>query len=266
MAIYALGYATKTGMKIEGDNGYKGHIPPRKAGNMFWPDAMVMARFIEETLVPQDTLISPSGPNSSYLAGAFRRGATVRWINPARLADLGATSKFTPHVLLNLYQTRSEVFYTYIESDYQVAQLRTAYANWTGTESESVALSNSLDQSLRRELELFRFTKPSKDEWVSGRISSAMNLVRREARDGGITLPKHLQDEYRQEMTAEIERIYNMCLNGDTKAVEKAQKELKDMKMQRVLDLLDEHEKAVKKTLAQLPHSQFFEGYLGVGP
>lgn len=266
MAIYALGYATKKGMEIESDHGYKGHIPPRKVGNMFWPDAMAMARFIEETLASGDTLISPSGPNSSYLTGVFRRGATVHWINPARLADLGATSKFSAKVLLNLWQSRPEVFYTYIESDFQVAQLRRVYSDWVCTETEAVALGNSMDQALRRELEVFRFIKPDQKEWVEWRLKNALTLLRRDAKDGGITLPKELQQEYRSQVTVELERIYQMCLNGDTKQVEQAQKELKKMKMSSVLELLDEHERAVKETLKGMPHNHFFGDLKGVGP
>ncbi|PIQ80237.1 MAG: hypothetical protein COV79_01525, partial [Parcubacteria group bacterium CG11_big_fil_rev_8_21_14_0_20_41_14] len=81
MATYALGYATKTGMEISDDTSGTQKIPSVKIGNMDWPDPNKMGEFIE-TLGSQDSLISPSGPNVSYLAGAFRQGADVHWANP----------------------------------------------------------------------------------------------------------------------------------------------------------------------------------------
>jgi len=265
MATYALGYATKTGMEISDDTSGTQKIPSVKIGNMDWPDPNKMGEFIE-TLGSQDSLISPSGPNVSYLAGAFRQGADVHWANPARITDFSNGKPLTPKKLHDLWQNQPEIFYEYLAGDYQVAELGVAYTSWLAAEAEKVALSNSMDQTLRREMEWFRFLKPDKDEWVAKRLEYAVLRFRSISRKGGIKLPKELIDQYRATLNSELEKLYTMCMEGDTKSIERVQKRLKEMDMASVEEQLAEHERRVEKLLKPLAHNEFFTGLKGIGP
>ena len=96
--------------RIVDDGGGEYVVPSVKIGNMFWPSPNEMGKFIEG-LNRETVLVSPSGPNVSYLAGAFRHGVTVEWANPAFLADkFGKGKKAAPGKLLELYQEEPEVF------------------------------------------------------------------------------------------------------------------------------------------------------------
>lgn len=270
MPTWALGYASKTGLRAMSDAGEKVTIPSIPIGNMFWPSPEKMDEFIT-SLNGNDTLVSPSGPNASYLAGAFRQGAIVHWINPARLADIiGKHARLAPQQLLKIWQEREREggteFYVYMESDYQIAELAVTYTDWLNTEAEKVALSNSLDQSLRKQMEIFRFLKPPKEQWVNGRVASAFGRFRAVARKGGVTLPSEIAGQYRAHLELELGRLYDLCLTGDKKQTEAVQQRLKEMEMASVLEILEEREKTVQNLLNRLPHSRFFEGYKGIGP
>ena len=82
---WALGFATKNGMQILSAAGEKVVIAKVKVGNMFAPDPDEFAALFLSRLGPEDVVLSPSGPNYTYLPGAYARGARVFWINPAKL-------------------------------------------------------------------------------------------------------------------------------------------------------------------------------------
>jgi len=235
---------------------------------MFWPDPEKMGEFID-SLTSDDILLSPSGPNEGYLAGAFRRGAEVYWINPARLADIFGKgkriSRSVPQNLLTLWQNQPEVFYRYLETDFQIAQLARAYAAWLATEKEVIALGNSISQALRREREEFRYFTPPKEQWVEEKVERAVLRFQGAARRGGIRLPKDIIEAYRAKLTKEIETYYEVCVRGSNKEIEAIQKKLKQLELANVSGLLAEQKKRVASLLKELPHRVFFEDLVGVG-
>lgn len=269
MAHYYLGYAMGKGVKIikitRNDEKEIIVIPSIKIGNMMWPSPPEMGEFIA-TLSAEDVFVSPSGPNYNFLAGAYRRGAEVRWINPALLRDKLGEKKYTPELLGKFFVEAIEDFYSYGEDDLHIAKLAVAYAGWMRTEAERIAISNSLDQSLRKEMEFFAFYIPNREEWVKEKADRMANRLRGYLRKGKAILEKDELGKYRSALEAEYGQIYDMSLSGNTKDAEKAQKRLKDLEMASMLELEEEEKREAENYLAEIPHNGIFDGISGAGP
>src|SRR3989304_4375538 len=110
MAIYSLGYATKSGMKVvvQTDDGKQKTImvKSKPVGNMFAPNPDDFVEKIMSQLRADDIVLTPSGPNHSYVAGCARVTRNVFWANPGTLVEHGAK---TPKQLLALYYSNPEV-------------------------------------------------------------------------------------------------------------------------------------------------------------
>lgn len=195
MAYHYLGYATAQGIEIlkhaHGEGTEKISIPSVKIGNILWPSPAEMGVFIA-TLSAEDTLVSPSGPNVNYLAGAYRHGAEVRWINPALLRDKLGERRYKPEILRQLFEAEAEDFYLYGENDLEIANLAILYAAWTRTERERIAVSNALDQSLRKEIEFFAFYIPDREAWVKEKAERMVKRLRGTIRRGKVMVGKRI--------------------------------------------------------------------------
>lgn len=271
---YVLDYARKEGLKIFNPQGTVIHkISPVKVGNMFCPSPDEMGDFIQGLEV-EDTLVSPSGPNQSYLAGAFQKGVQVFWINPARLTDEGGKGA-SGQELVRIWREKPGIFYPYMESDLQIAQLDIYFASFLRVEDGLVALQNSLSQALRKMMEEFRFLTPfltpSKSEWVGKKVKAAIDDLRAVARTGKVKLPPEVVETFRENKQKEMETIYDFCFAGrigdkDKKELERAKEAWMFSETRQLRARLKGEEKEYIKYLESLPHMEFFEDLMGVGP
>lgn len=269
MARYYLGYATAKGvqiLKVNEDESVEIIIVSSvKIGNMMWPSPREMGEFIA-ALSAEDVFVSPSGPNTNFLAGAYRRGAEVRWINPALLRDKLGEKKYTPELLRQFFEIAPESFYTYGEDDLHIAKLGVAYAGWMRTEAERIAVSNSLDQSLRRELEFFAYYVPDREKWVNEKAERIVNRLRGSLRRGKTTIAKGRLNSFRITLVGEFRQIYDLTLRGNTKDFADAQRRLKELEMASIVELEEEEKKEAEEYLKELPHNEIFAEVSGAGP
>jgi hypothetical protein len=82
--VWALGYATKGGLVAKSLEGEKVVIKAVGIGNMHAPDPREFVDKFLNSLRSDDIVLSPAGPNHTYIAGCASR-CRVMWIHTNKL-------------------------------------------------------------------------------------------------------------------------------------------------------------------------------------
>lgn len=277
--IWAIGYATKSGMLIRSNEGKKIKIPSKPAGNMHAPDSTAFTRDFLSQVGPDDTVISPAGPNYTYLIGAYAKTQKVFWIDPGRLAkemgvDTGnektdhGTKKRIPAVspaLLQLFKDKPQCFYEYKPTDAKVAALRIATLNWLHIERQATADGNSYSQLLRRERDFLSFQTPDKEEWVATFVKRESARLTSHNKKAGVNLEPHQKKSSKKHLNARGEKLFYGYFGDDGVEIKKAQDELVRDRLAwfGAEELEDDAAKKVRALLPEIEANLVFDGVVG---
>lgn len=289
METWALDYARKTGLRARKFDGEVVKVAAVAVGNMHAPDPDDFQARVLDRLVEGDVVLSPSGPNYPYLSAAYRCGARVFWIHPARL---GATSGDVSQTLLDRFTAEPAVFYEYQPSDAGVMALRSLVFTWLAVQRDRVAATNALAQRIRREQDFARFHgAPDREAWVAREVEAELRRIVRQL--GAIRLPigetdeatgrskteqvagAKLDDAQREALRAKLrtkyEHLYDRYFDPEGKIApkdrERARRELVALRLE-LTGLLDDEaqtERDVTEALEALPENKLFDGLVSEG-
>lgn len=270
MTTWAMGYAKKAGMQIRSDSGEKLRIKSRPIGNMFAPDAEELRENFFNALTQEDVVISPSGSNFTYLAGAYAACGNVHWIDPGKLAaamENGFKGKHAAVALLELFRNSPTSFYRYEPMDARVSALRLATQNWLAAEQQVTADSNAHSQLLKRERDAHYFGEPDKNAWILEQVKGEMRKLTARNRKAGVTLNKEQKADMERTLTARASELYDKYFGDNAKEVKKAQDALIRDRLEYygIDELCDEGEKRIVKLLGEIEENALFEGLVGPG-
>jgi hypothetical protein len=191
-------------MRILAESGEKIVIPKVPVGNMFQPDPEVFASVFLNRLGEGDIVLSPSGPNYTYLPGAYARGAKVYWIHPGNLKGV---KKLAEH-LLRLFKETPDEFYEYQPQDERIASLGLLTRAWLGLERQVTADENALSQLMRRERDFFSFHKPDREGWLRRSVESERRKFAKQLSGRGVKLTRKQQERLSAGILARAEELY----------------------------------------------------------
>lgn len=266
--IWALGYATKRGLAALSDKKQKIVIKSTPVGNMFAPDPDDFAGKFLSVLGPEDTVITPSGPNGSYPAACLQKTADIWWISPGTLAkEANGGRPDIPSLLLRLFKEKQGIFYPYLPADAGVAELRIMMQDWLALERQVVRDGNAHAQHLRREREYFRYFPEKKEAWIARFTKQLWTLFVHQMRKFKVKLGS-VEQKKAEESAATVSRnLYQNFVAGTEKEAGRARQQLIAARMEAfgVEVLLDATEKEVEKLLAALPQNKLFDGLISPG-
>lgn len=262
---WALNYATKNGLEILAANGERITIPARKVATMFAPDAQAFAALFLARVGAGDVILSPSGPNYTYLPGASARGAAVYWIHPAKTEGV---AKVATH-LLKRFREHPEDFYAFEPQDERIAVLGTATRMWIGLERDRAGNENAYGQLLRREGDFFALHQPDRAGWVARMTQTERRKVLAQLKKRGVELTKDQRTALDSKTTAHMEALYDSYFGDadDAKASKKAKEDLIRMRLEwfGVSELEDHHAAEVRRLLTDTPENALFDGLVSDG-
>jgi len=259
MATWAIGFAGKAGLEIVNPDGGKIKIASVAVGNMKHPDADEFAEKFLNRLGPEDTVLSPSGPNYTYLPGAHARGAKVYWIHPGHLTGIKKLGKH----LLELFEKNPKAFYEYHAQNAGVSALGILVHQWLLLESQLTADGNAYSQMLRQEKEYFRFNQPDKEGWIERYVDSELRKLKAKLKKTGVVLTTEQKRDLRFGVIRNAETLYAGYFDGQ--AEKKAAEDLVKQRFEwtGVAELEDFYAKEAERTLKGLPENKLFDGLIG---
>lgn len=266
---WALGFATKRGIEILNDGGERITIGSMPVGNMHQPDPEAFAADFLTRIGEDDTVLSPSGPNYTYLPGAYARGANVFWIHPGRL---NGVQNLSAHLLERFRATPGD-FYRYEPQDARVTQLGLLTRAWINLERQRAGDESAYAQLLRRERDFFRFHRPDRDGWISRRIASEQRKFTLRLRRLGVTLTAEQRATIERGIREQTERLYAsyfenpLATKDDKTRARQAFDELARGRLEwfGIEEIEAFYAAEVEKTLADTPENALFDGLISGG-
>lgn len=266
---YALGFATRQGMAILSDTGERITIPKVKIGNMFQPDPDAFDALFLQRLTPEDTVLSPSGPNYTYLSGAFARGARVFWLHAALLKDV----RKVPEELQSRFAENPDQFYAFQPQNERVAALALRTRQLIAIERQRTADGNSQSQMLRRERDFFRFHRPDPEVWITRQTETEERKFALKLSRTGVKLDPEQRKTLRAGIRERMVRLYEHYYakkpesKEEQKSTLRAAEELVRDRMEWFgADILESvYEKEVEDILRSMPENTLFDGLLSGG-
>ncbi len=269
MAIWALGYATKTGLvAVSGDGHSKVVVKSTAVGNMFAPNPKEFVDHLLSVLQPEDVVLTPSGPNYTYIAGCASR-CRVFWIHSGKLAE-GSKNGSVAKAVLQHFQERPADFYEYQPTGVGLAKLRLMVQEWLGLERVVTATDNGLAQALRREREYFQYFSPEKDRWLKEFVTRERKKEIARLRKRGVVLSAEQIHGMEAALKQTAEAHYAIYFDGEGSGEKEQKKERERIITERLEwfgadELLAHVGKEVGEYLVTLPENKLFDGLLSEG-
>lgn len=258
---WALGYATRGGMLIRPEAGKPIRIPSVKVGNMLQPDSDEFVRLFLDVISPDDVVLSPSGPNYTYLPGAYSRGAKVFWIHPGKVKGV---KKLAAH-LLERFEKSPGDFYEYLPQDARVNKLGMLVRDWMACERQRVADENAASQLLRRQRDFFRFHSPDREGWIDAYVGRELRSLTARILASGVSLTNAQRKKLETGIRTTADGLYSKYFDLGAKADSKAREELAQQRLNwfGVSELEDFTAEQVRKALGETPENALFDGLIG---
>lgn len=271
MTTWAIAYATKAGVDIRSSDGQKIKVKSAPVGNMHAPDAQSFQDDFLARLTREDVVISPSGPNYTYLAGAYAHAGKVHWIDPGTLAakegngDGKKRKKSPADTLLALFESEPQAFYEYKPTEARVAAIRIATLNWLAVERQATADGNAYSQLLKRERDFHFFADPNRNEWVKEYVAREKRKVVAKNKAAGVVLSKEQLADMTVTLTRRAEDLYESFFGKDGKEAKKVQDQLVRERLEwfGADELADDCCRRVKALLKDAPENEIFDGLIG---
>ena len=266
---WSLGFATKNGMIIQSEDGEKILIPKVEVGNMYAPDPDAFEALFLSRIGEGDVVISPSGPNYTYLPGAHARGAKVFWLHAGLLKGV----KQVPQALLKMFDDNRNVFYEYQPQDAGVAALGIITRQLINLQRQRAGDENAYSQMLRRERDFFRFATPDRDGWINRHVAEEQRKFEQKLRKTGVRLSTEQKAQLDAGIRDRIVRLYDVYF-GVTPEDKEAKRALLRAKEELVRDHMEWfgvdvaeafYGREVEHMLDGMPENGLFDGLIGAG-
>jgi hypothetical protein len=272
MTIYALSYATKSGLAIESSRGDHLMIAAIAVGNMQTADPELFRDDFLNILSGDDVVLSPAGPNWHLLAGCFGRTSEVLWIDPGQLAEyVGNGTKIAGKKLakkvLEAYDAKSGLFRRYIASDVKLDELRMAVLKMLNLEEQQTSDKNAFAQSMNREFSRNVLTPLDRDEWVARRVDGEFRRENLRLSKLGVKLTDEQKKQFKSSLQARYYALFDQYYgsDADSKEAKAARNKLAEDHLRAfgIDELVEESYKHVNSLLKQIPEVELFDGLVG---
>lgn len=276
---WAIGYATRKGLKIVADDKTTITVTAVPHGTAHFPDPESFEKDFLSQISPDDVVLTPSGPNFGYLRACAQR-CGVRWINPGTLTAVTGKNrndkngKNVAPDLLKLNIDRPELFYGYQDTDDGITALRDKAMEWMRLEQQITAVGNALSQNLKAEREHFQYFPEDRETWLKAFVSRELRIAKALFRKRvGVEMTDGQEVSAKATIRKTGERRYDSFFAG-SESDKDAKKDLQDEQKRIIAErlgwfplenVLKEVESETKKILQSLPENSLFDGLLSDG-
>lgn len=260
--IYAIGYATKTGMIIKSADGGVIRIKARPFGKLPAPDpGDFRVKFLDK-LEPGDIALVCAGPSQNYIEACAAR-ARVHWVHTGRAE--GVSPKAIPDWLLKNFEKNPDIFYKFLARGGDMAILRGFLEELLVLRRTALGAQNAQSQHLRRQVELLEFFPPDKDKFVADFVEERLRLHKAEMKGLGVSFTVDQESVLRQNLATSAEEEYELVVGVNHSAKVVANVVEARLEASGLNDLYASAERKLKKHLLQMPEVELFDGLLGAG-